>query len=1082
MDPAGQEYIADGGELLKLHIDKPRMADNAIERLIRGSLFIEGWALACSGVASIDIAVDGEHVNSARYGLPRSDIAEAHPDWLNARNSGFAVSIPGRSLVQGRHNVRVILLDNSGNSKEVEFQITSLEEDGLRRKISQAEIDLQFRILSGLDWHPKFCLLMSVGYGEDEVEQAQATLASLREQAYSDWQSYIVPGRRGGKRDELRDRLLDGSENVRTLRFHFQNGSNDRKAWRDNVLDGFDDIADRIEILPKGEVQPLADLIDRFGRPVLFGVIGAGDELSVDALLEFAVTTGMYRDADFFYSDELRISPVSKAVEPFLKPQWSPDLLLSTNYIGRLWCAKAELMERTGATLDDVFRFGEYDLVLRATEAAGAIRHIPGLLCQRRVERLDSEAMERRALERTVRRRGIAGEILAGRVSGTYRVKRGLITHGLVSIIIPTCASRGLIRTCIETLRKVTAYRNFEIVCIDNVPADEHDWKRWLRANADKVIEIAGPFNWSRFNNRAAEEAAGEYLLFLNDDIEIIEPDWLDALLEPGQRPEIGVAGPQLLYPDRSIQHAGMFLTREIGIARHAFRHLGEHDPGYFGLALTQRNVIAVTGACLLTRTEVFRGLGGFDEAHDDVNNDLDYCLRAWRRGLSIVFTPYAKLIHHECASRSEGSDDYDVSAFHRQWRAMFADGDPYHHPYLSRESDNFVPEPETTRLICAGRPLLNREAVRRILVIKLDHIGDCLTAFPAVRRLRQCFPHADLRVLASRWTKPIWTGADTVDEVIEFDFFHNRAELGLREVTVAELQALRSRLAPYRFDLAVDLRKHLETRPVLQYTGARYLAGFDKESRYPWLDIALEWRGDRAREAHKRQTVGDDLVNLVDAIAASCEPERVRIPQRRSGPLPLPAMVQRRLFTRPFACIHPAAGEKMRQWPPKYFAELIDLLIEREQVNIALIGDRDDQEVAVQVLRAVRHSWAVVNLVGAIKLEDAPDLISRCALFVGNNSGPHHLAAGLGVPTIGVHSAVVDAHEWGPVGPHAIALRREMVCGPCYLGRPEHCHRDLACLLGLRPGEVYMACKRLLAIGIGKQEASRSDVRLSAE
>jgi ADP-heptose:LPS heptosyltransferase len=1062
--PAEGERVTGDSEALKLHIDKPELIDGSAERPVRGTLLIEGWALARDGVASVDIGVDGDHLGPANYGSRRLDVAAVFPDWGNAERSGFTAWIPQRRFSTGRHAVQVKLRDRSGRTMELAFSIdvAQVVDDGIltiRRKIHQAEVDLYDQILSGLDWRPTFCLGVLVGRGDTEVQRARATLASLNGQAYPEWRVFLIQRKDYADPEPSRDRLIDGSENVGALQSRLLDGH----PIVDVFIDGFDEISDRVSIVD--EACSLSELVVGQPGPALFGIIAAGDELSCDALLELAVTSGMHRDADLIYSDELRVSPVSNVLEPFLKPQWSPDLLLSTNYIGRLWCAAQQLIERTGATLDDVLRFGEYDLVLRLTENAFAIRHIPKMLCQRGGERLDAEAEERRSLERAIVRRGVAAEALAGCVSGSYRVRRSLVTQGLVSIIIPTCGSRGLIRGCIETLRSMTAYRNFEIVCVDNIPHDKLDWKHWLRSSADKVVEITEPFNWSRFNNLAAEAASGEFLLFLNDDIEIVEAGWLEALLEHGQRPEVGVVGPQLLYANRLVQHAGMFLTSEIGQARHAFRNLSEHDPGYFGLALTQRNVIAVTGACLLTRKDVFKKLGGFDEAHSVVNNDLDYCLKAWRRGLLIVFTPYAKLIHHECGSRSGESYDYDASLFRQRWRGTFLDGDPYHHRYLTQESDNFVPEQESLCAVSAGRPFLRREAVQRILIIKLDHIGDCVTAFPAIRRLKQHFPHAAIRVLASSWTKPVWTFAEGVDEVIEFDFFQTRADLGLKDITETDRLTLRKRLEPYGFDLAVDLRKQPETRHLLRDTGAKYLAGFDRQGLYPWLDIALEWKGDTALEAPKRQAVGDDLVNLVDAIAASCEPERVTISPPPASPLLLPMMTQRRLFARPIVCVHPGAGDKLRQWPPDHFAELIDLFAEREQVNVALIGGCNDKGIAAQVLRAVRHRWAVVDLVGELSLADVPNFLLRCALFVGNNSGPHHLAAGLGVPTVGIHSAVVDAREWGPVGPNAIALRREMKCGPCYLGNPEHCRRNVACLTGLRPGEVYAACKRLLTI-----------------
>jgi tetratricopeptide (TPR) repeat protein len=355
------------GENLKLHLDKPEGIGRLGEIPVRSRLFVEGWVLARAGVASIDVAIDGDHVTYAHYGTPRWDVAEANPGWPNAQNSGFMASIPVRLLPTGPHGVCVAIRDNSGNVREVEFSIhvaEDSEDDGLRRKISQAEVGQQNRILSGLGWHPEFCLMLSLGCGEAELPRARATLASLREQAYADWRVYIAAGRYRGKSESVCHQFDTPN--------HIQDRLGNLETLRDTLLDSFDDISDRVEILRATEVRPLSELFGRLGGSALFGLIAAGDELSNDALSEFAVSSGVNRDADFFYSDELRISPVTKAVESFLKPQWSPDLLLATNYIGRLWFAKMELIERIGATSDDLSQFGEYDLVLRATESSNS--------------------------------------------------------------------------------------------------------------------------------------------------------------------------------------------------------------------------------------------------------------------------------------------------------------------------------------------------------------------------------------------------------------------------------------------------------------------------------------------------------------------------------------------------------------------------------------------------------------------------------------------------------------------------------------------------------------------------------------
>ncbi len=199
-------------------------------------------------------------------------------------------------------------------------------------------------------------------------------------------------------------------------------------------------------------------------------------------------------------------------------------------------------------------------------------------------------------------------------------------------------------------------------------------------------------------------------------------------MLEHSRRPEVAVVGPQLLYPDNKVQHAGMFLAKP-GTARHAFRFAAADEPGYFGLALTQRNVIAVTGACMLMRRSVYEALGGFEEAHEIVNNDLDFCLRAHRAGMRIVFTPYASLVHHEAASRDRLEDTFDLRHFEARWNTLFAAGDPFFHPCLSRNSDDYRPDDEPTETIFP----------RASAVPTQRHPADTGGEGRSYRRLRHC-------------------------------------------------------------------------------------------------------------------------------------------------------------------------------------------------------------------------------------------------------------------------------------------------------------------------------------------------------
>ena len=1025
----------------RFELDTPPLVDGAVIEPITGRLTIEGWVLARSGVAGVKVFLDDKPLGDAHYGAPRQDVGVAFPDWINSLRSGYAFHCPPRSLRDGEHSVCVQVTSRNGAEHSHSFRITVKRADdkddlaNIRRRVSLVESRAMLELLRSLDCQPRFRFLVRHD-GAIDLRALRATLDSLHNQVYRAWSVQII----SMQADLLRLAIGDFPGDIAVL------GPGDDTAWD----------------------APLA--APDMAAPVFFGALCPGDRLGCDALAELALAGGLHPETDLLYADEARISPASHEREAFFKPDFSADLLLSTNYIGRPWVAAAAVLAATGVTPRSLMRDGEYDLLLRCTEAAGSVRHVPKLLCERGPAVLDDAVSEQAALEAAARRRGLAATVLPTPLAGTWRVKHAVSRPGKVSIIIPTCAAHGYIETCINTLRQKTAYRDYEIIVVDNIPAEMESWKAWVKRHADKVVDIPDAFNWSQFNNKAAEAADGRFLLFLNDDIEIVQDDWLDALLEHAQQPGVGIAGPQLLYPDGKVQHAGMFLGSN-GLGRHAFRFNAKDEPGYFGLALTQRNVIAVTGACMLVRREIFDRLGRFNEAHGIINNDLDFCLRAHRAGLRTVFTPYASLIHHELASRAKIKDDYDLTHFNAQWKTLYGAGDPYFNPRLSRHADDYRPDDEPVQAVFPGHPLFDAADIQRILVVKLDHIGDFVTALPAIRRLKTLFPHAAITVLGGRASQAFVALEPSIGEFLEFDFFHARSQLGERALTADDFAALRARLAPYRFDLAVDLRKHPSTRDVLRHSGARLLAGYDYMGQFPFLDIALEWDGDKALQ-RKRSHVVDDLLALVAAVGRACE-GGTRLIDPTPSPAPLDTLPEavRPLFDRPVVVVHPGAGNITKQWPVEHFSTLIDLLTERDGVNVILIGGPDEVALVDSLLATVQRPAAIVSVAGKTSLTVLADLLTACTLYIGNDSGPKHIAAALGVPTLGVHSGVVDATEWAPLGRRAVALRRNMTCAPCYLQHAEDCPRNLACLRFLEPALVHQAAQMLLARPVARIE-----------
>ena len=1040
----------DSADDFKMHLDSPTIRGAQAIEPITGAITVAGWAVARHGLKTVQLFLGSMLLGQARVGSRRPDIAAMYSDWPDSLISGFGLFVPAGMIKNGAQQLSVVLTDNRGVRRtshiQVDVQKTAAGEGDrpLRRKLPVVESDINLRILSGAGVAPQFDILMTVDDWAGTRGLLPTTLRALNAQTYPRWRLFLLAPD------------LKNSKAVAGLRALIPS----EMAAKVEVLFRLPELLSAVTSAPdaSSETTPGCHYVVN---------LHAGDELAVDALLNVAMSNVGVAAAEFIYGDERRESPVSHRVQPFLKPEWSPELLLSTNYIGRLWVASARLVDECFPSVANFVASSDYDRVLKLTERSRSIRRVAKVLSERHANQFETKKSDYQALQQAATRRGIAVTVSDGAVEGSYRFHRKIVIPGKVSIIIPSIAARGLVKTCIESIKAKSTFKNYEIVLLDNIRDASSKWKPWFVENADKVVEVLDDFNWSYFNNLGAYHASGEYLLFLNDDMEVVDPQWLEALMENAQREEVGVVGARLLYPDSTVQHAGLFLSGP-GTARHAFRFSAESEPGYFGFALTQRNVIGVTGACMMMRREVFDALGGFNQAHIVINNDVDFCLRCNDVGLSVIYTPYATLIHHELVSRVRIADTYDKEAFAIEWADVFSKCDPFFHPELSRNDDNYTIDTETLREVYSGYPIARRSQIQRIVVFKLDHIGDFITALPAIRRLKKHFPQALLTAVVAPAVASLARMEPTISEVLEFGFFHARSGLGLKPIGEEDLLALKARLEPYQFDLAVDLRKHPDTRHVLQYSGARLFAGLDHANKFPWLDFGLEWEGDPTW-VNKRQHVAGDLLNLVDAIANGCEEERLVLWRpddggKRALP-PAIAKISKELYRLPVIGIHPASGNELRQWPAESFAELIDMLVTRLPVNVAVVGGPDELELANAVLEKVKQRQRVWSLVGAHKLSELPDVLSSFALFVGNNSGPKHVAAGLGVPTVAVHSAVVSTEEWGPLGPSAVAIRKDVNCGPCYHAALESCHRNIACMRDIAPEDVYKLCLRFLAL-----------------
>lgn len=426
------------------------------------------------------------------------------------------------------------------------------------------------------------------------------------------------------------------------------------------------------------------------------------DELTPDALYRI-VKVIQREDADLIYSDEDKIDEQGHHCDVYFKPDFSPEQFLAHNYLCHLTTIRRSLVMEAGGFSPGTDGAQDYDLFLKVAELTDRIVHIPRVLYHwRKVP--GSTAMEfnekdyaqdagQTALENAIRRRGIDAVVGPGDHPGNYRVRYAIAGEPLVSIVIPFKDRPDLLNSCLKALVSKSTYPNFEIIGVSNnseESATRAAMQRWAKRDRRvRFIEHNTPFNFSELNNVAvAGHVRGEHVVMMNNDVEIITPEWIESLLEFSQRPDVGVVGARLYYPDGRLQHAGVILGMG-GVAGHYHKLLTPDSPGYFARPRLVQNLTAVTAACCMVKTSIYQEVGGLDEEVFRIAfNDVDFCMRVRHAGYLNVYTPYCEAVHHESISR--GYEDTpekqarfisEVNAFRARYRQELAAGDPYFNP-----------------------------------------------------------------------------------------------------------------------------------------------------------------------------------------------------------------------------------------------------------------------------------------------------------------------------------------------------------------------------------------------------------------
>ena len=511
-------------------------------------------------------------------------------------------------------------------------------------------------------------------------------ILSVKEQTYPHWELCIVNASRGEDgMEQVLGRYAGGDERIRV------------KNLEENL--GIAGNTNEALEMARGEFVGLLDHDDLLAPQALFRIAEA---LTADP------------QADAVYTDEDKVTTdLSEHFQPHFKPDFNLDLLRSNNYITHFFVVRTRLAREAGGFRREFDGAQDYDFIFRCTEEAKKVLHVPEVLYHWRTHKAstaDNPASKmyafeagKRAIEAHLARCGQEGTVSLRKDLGFYRVEYPVQGEPLVSILIPNRDQKETLEKCLNSIWEKSTYKNYEILIVENnssSPEIFNYYREIEKRPGVRILTWKEGFNYSAINNFGEKSAAGDYLLFLNNDVEVINPGWIEELLGNCQRKEVGIVGAKLYYPDDTIQHAGTVIGIG-GIAGHAFLNMPRSRTGYLHKASLQMDLSAVTAACMMMKRQVFEQLGGFEERLSVAFNDVDLCLRTVQAGYLVVYNPEVELYHYESKSRGAEDSEEKVRRFQEEiefmrcrWMDLLKKGDPYYNRNLTLSKWNYSLRP----------------------------------------------------------------------------------------------------------------------------------------------------------------------------------------------------------------------------------------------------------------------------------------------------------------------------------------------------------------------------------------------------
>lgn len=689
------------------------------EKMIEGDLVIIGWCMGASEVHFTLLDEQGNILPTEVSRYYRKDLKAVFPEHDADRKPGFQVKadLHDRSGIkkvrlvmedEKKHRTVCVLKEFGSENKVLRYAakagnaVRYLERNGMSATVRKIQTKLGKKEASSYEqwrahYEPK----------PEEIEQQRKTefgytplfsivvplyktneqflkemIGSIECQTYANWELCLADGSADGSLTKLLEQYATANSKIKYVSL------TENKGISGNTNEAL--------ALAKGDYIVLVD---------------HDDIVPPEALFEFAKALNEDETIDVLYSDEDKVSMNGKKYfEPHFKSDYNPDLLCSMNYICHLFAVRRSLQQQIGTFRSEYDGAQDYDFIFRCCEAAQNIRHIPKILYHWRCH-MESTAANpesklyafeagRKAIEAHYQRMGIPVHVEHAQFYGMYHTVYDWKEEPLISIIIPNKDHIDDLEKCMNSIYEKSNYHNFEFVIVENNSTEQETFAFYEKMKREhenvKVLYYKGEFNYSKINNFGVSEAAGDYLLLLNNDTEIINADCLAEMVHYCMREDVGIVGARLYYADDTIQHAGAVIGFG-GMAGHTFIGKSRYDIGYFGRIVCAQDYSAVTAACLMTKRSVYEAVGGLDEKYQVAFNDIDYCLKVRKFGKLVVYNPYAELYHYE--SKSRGLEDTpekverfsgEVERLVTNWPEYFEKGDPYYNKNLTLDNSDF--------------------------------------------------------------------------------------------------------------------------------------------------------------------------------------------------------------------------------------------------------------------------------------------------------------------------------------------------------------------------------------------------------